>query len=85
MLLKPRPPCPSCDKTDDVKTVRGGTKGYYLYTCTQCGEEWQAVPPYRSGIVKERARRKMRPYKCSICLQLKRGHTCTGFPMPDPS
>jgi hypothetical protein len=83
-MTKPKPQCPRCASADAVRTVGGGTRPMYRYMCTACEHTWQCVPPHRVAAVGYAAKitKPMRSYRCSLCLQLKRGHTCTGFAQP---
>ena len=41
-----RPRCPQCSG-NNVKTLGGGSKGKYRYTCHTCNTNWQQIPPHR--------------------------------------
>ena len=83
-MTKAKPNCPVCMLPIAVKTLGGGTFPMYRYRCTACDHYWQTVPPHRAeekGFV-QKPTRAMKEYRCSICLQPKRGHVCTGFALP---
>ena len=82
---KMRPTCPQC-RGSNVKTLGGGTRGKYRYTCQSCPANWQQVPPHRleasapnevdSVGLAIRKRTINTPYKCHRCGQPKKGHIC---------
>ena len=82
---KTRPTCPQC-RGSNVKTLGGGTRGKYRYTCQSCSANWQQVPPHRleasapnevdSVGLAIRKRTINAPYKCHRCGQPKKGHVC---------
>ena len=86
---KTRPSCPQCSG-NNVKTLGGGTKGKYRYTCHTCKTNWQQVPPHRlaesgqtgdadvNSHLQIRKRTITAPYKCHRCGQPKKGHICPG-------
>ena len=85
---KTRPTCPQC-RGSSVKTLGGGTKGKYRYTCQSCSTNWQQVPPHRleasvpneAGVVGFANRKRTititSAYKCHRCGQPKKGHICS--------
>lgn len=84
---KARPVCPQCGGAD-VKTLGGGTKGKYRYSCLSCPFSWQQVPPHKLGSsgldeplrlgLAVRKRTIHVQYKCARCGLPKKGHVCTG-------
>ena len=80
-----RPTCPRCNDAD-CRNGTGSGKGRYKYQCNACLYKWHQRREYDPvlgwdvresnfavGLEKKRAE-----YKCGICGQKKRGHTCTG-------
>ena len=87
--MRPKPPCPMCGDNVRVKTLGGGTRGMYRYTCEHpsCSSEWQQVAPHKqdprvptSIIMKKPG--ASRKYRCGVCGAMKRGHVCV---TPDES
>lgn len=80
-MTRPKPFCPCCASNTRVCTLGGGSYPKYRYRCGQCKNEWQCVPPHRvtKPAVKSQPTVYGTVYRCSICLQPKRGHSCTGF------
>ena len=42
--MRPRPLCPTCAVSTNVRTLGGGTHGKYRYTCDECDIFWQQIP-----------------------------------------
>ncbi len=89
-MTNAKPPCPTCNTTDKVKTKGGGSKGLYRYVCEEpsCGCMWQEVAPHKRPlnegrrVVMKSLTKRDSGYKCGKCGAKKLGHTC---PMASPS
>ena len=78
-----KPNCIECHKSENVKLLSGGTHGFYRYTCKVCSCKWQQRRPESITIGSapevKICKRKSSSNRCSICLQPKKNHVCTGF------
>ena len=78
-----KPNCIECHSNANVKLLSGGTFGFYRYTCKTCLCKWQQRRPeaITNGLTADVkiCKRKSSSNRCSICLQPKKNHICTGF------
>tara|TARA_B110000008_G_C16931952_1_gene549074 strand:- start:92 stop:748 length:657 start_codon:yes stop_codon:yes gene_type:complete len=85
-MTRIKPPCPTCNKREDVRTLGGGSKEMYRYTCDSSicdGITWQQIPPHlikygdsATPTICKTNKKRGGTYLCGKCGLPKRNHKC---------